>query len=569
VKRATVAAAAVAIVAAIAVVAVRWVGGGDKSGGSGGPPPDSSEERPPAGSARTTPAGEAPPIPVPAADAAPAPERAREPEAAGDGERALDFDLRGPDDLPLARGTVFFDGERERGAPAPRVVQRDWRRDAPRLALPAWTAWIRAKADSVDDDLVNFDLASDPEAFDRAAPSERDGPPKTLRLHRRPGIFGQVRDVVDASSWFVAWRPRPAGDRRAYDGDEVAWGGGAKVAAVMRRGEVTSYSIVGLEPGSYLLTVVGDGLVGVAVDVEVADRMVRVDLQAQADERTTLLVRVIGLPDAERASVEFEWVDGAVPGGGWCAMQSVPAGDGAFQVTPSQPAPRSTMRRLLAGALAPDEHCVLALLRRGEVAATQPLANGQREATFTLGAEANLTVRLDLGSERAARRRLDLVPADALALLSGPPAAQDGDDAGGASATRTFRHRAPGDFMLQVWAPLSSALHHGEVWWPIERRAVTLRAGDQELALDAPVLHPLTVRFDRVRFGPDAKVQLTRRDFAKWPRYAAPDERGVARFDDVPAGDYTVAVIGDAAGQVDCTIPGTSDLTVEPTRRER
>jgi hypothetical protein len=98
---------------------------------------------------------------------------------------------------------------------------------------------------------------------------------------------------------------------------------------------------------------------------------------------------------------------------------------------------------------------------------------------------------------------------------------------------------------------------------------VTLRAGDQELALDPPALHPLTVRFDRARFGADAKVQLTRRDFAKWPRYAAPDERGVARFDDVPAGDYTVAVIGDAAGQADCTIPGTSDLTVEPTRRER
>ena len=568
-KRATGAAAAVAIVAAIAAVAVRW-GGGGHGVGTAGAPPDSSAERPPSGPARTPPAGEAPVLPAPTADAEP--ERARVPDAAGDGERALDFDLRGPDDLPLARGTVSFEGERERGAPAPRVVQRDWRRDAPRLALPAWTTSIRAEADSVDDDLVNFDLASDPETFDRAAPSERDGSPKTLRLHRRPGIFGQVRNVVDASTWSVVWRPRPAGDRRAYDGDEVVWGGGGRAAAVMRRSEVTSYSIVGLEPGSYLLTVVGDGLVGVAVDVEVADRMVRVDLQAQADERTMLLVRVVGLPDAERASIEFEWVDGAVPGSGWCAMQSVPAGGGAFQVTPSQPAPRSTMRRLLAGALAPDEHCMLALVRQGEIAATQPLANGQREATFTLGAEANLTVRLDLGGERSARRRLDLVPADALALLSGPPAAQDGDDPGGASgatATRTFRHRAPGDFVLQVWAPLSSSLHHGEVWWPIERRAVTLRAGDQELALEAPVLHPLTVRFDRARFGADAKVQLMRRDFAKWPRYAAPDERGVARFDDVPAGDYTVAVIGDAAGQTDCTIPGTSDLTVEPTRRER
>ncbi len=98
---------------------------------------------------------------------------------------------------------------------------------------------------------------------------------------------------------------------------------------------------------------------------------------------------------------------------------------------------------------------------------------------------------------------------------------------------------------------------------------MTLHAGDQEVVVAAPALHPLTVRFDPARFGAGAEVQLTLHGCGNHPRYAAPDERGVARFDDVPAGDYTVSVLGDGSGLADCSIPATSDLTVEPTRRER
>jgi hypothetical protein len=166
---------------------------------------------------------------------APATPDPSDPSNVDDG-RSVAFDLRGPDDEPLERGVVFFEGDRphDRGAPAPRAVQRTWRRAAPRLALPAWTTWIRAEADSVDDDLVNFDLASDPEAFDRAVSSERDGPQKTLRLHRRPGIFGQVRGVetTPCSVLCRPKRPRTRPVRRrggqlrlGLSGDGVAAGG--------------------------------------------------------------------------------------------------------------------------------------------------------------------------------------------------------------------------------------------------------------------------------------------------------------------------------------------------------
>jgi hypothetical protein len=488
---------------------------------------------------------------------------------ADDSARSVEFDLRGPDDEPLERGVVSFEGERphDRGAPAPRVVQRDWRRASPRLALPAWTAWIRAEADSVDDDLVNFDLASDPIELE---PSARDDRPTALRLLRRPGIFGRVRGPVETTPCSVLCRPKRPSDAPPFDSEEInsAWG---TQATVSRRADgVASYSIVDREPAVYLVALADEsGALSPVAEVAVTDRMVRVDLEIGPDERSSLRVRVAGLPDAELAQLEFEWIDSLSPGGRWCEMNRVRADDGTFRVAPTSLEQRATMRRLLAGTLASNDRCSVAVLREGEVAAAQPLANGQREATFTLDGEASLTVRMKLGGTNEARRRLELAPVAALELLSRAPSERDDAGADATTRTCTFRHRTPGDFVLQVWAPLASSLHHGEVWWPIERRALTLHAGDQELALEPTLLHPLTVRFDRARFGADARVQLMLHGFEKWPRYAAPDERGVARFDDVPAGDCTVAVIGDAAGQVDCKVPETSELTVEPTRRER
>jgi len=493
------------------------------------------------------------------------------PDSSVEGGRSIAFDLRGPDDEPLERGAVFFEGERphDRGAPAPRVVQRDWRRATPRLALPEWTTWIRAEADSIDDDLVNFDLASDPVEFGPSARDDRDGPPTALRLHRRPGVFGRVRGPVETTPCSVLCRPKRPTDAPPFDAEEVNYAWGWQATVSRRADGIASYSIVDREPGVFLLAL-GDesGALSPVAEVAVTDRMVRVDLEIGSDERSSLRVRVAGLTDVELAQLEFEWIDSHSPGDTWCGMNHVLADDGAFRVTPTYREQRATMRRLLAGTLAPNERCSVAVLRQGEVAAAQPLANGQREATFTLDGDASLTVRMKLGGKDEARRRLDLEPAAALELLARAPARDDGA-ADATTLTCTFRNRSPGDFVLQVWAPLASSLHHGEVWWPIERRALTLHAGDQELALEPTPLHPLTVRFDRARFGADARIQLMMHGFAKWPRYAASDERGVARFDDVPAGEYTVAVIGDAAGQVDCTVPETSELTVEPTRRER
>lgn len=484
--------------------------------------------------------------------------------------RLVTFDLRGPDDEPLDAGSILIESDRGRSVPrhitGGRLV---WRRASPTFPLPAWIRWLHAEADSGASDLACRDLVSDSIEIDPDAALPADAA-FVIRLGRRPGIFGRIHGLHADSATSIVWIESSALDGTARLSDEIARRGHSTMPTSRSDADAT-YEMFGLEPGAFLVGLrdeLGDVLEPLT-PVDVADRMVRVDLTAHYDEESSLLVHLVGLSEEDVARAEFVWIDAATPHGGWTPLQRVVADATSFRVRPIGASARDTMRSLLAGTLARDEHCVLAFVRQGEVAAAQPLANCQREATFTLGSDANLAVRVNLDGEPSARRRLDLVPAAALALLSRPPAEQEDGAVDGTTKTQTFRHLAPGDFVLQVWAPLVSSLHHGEVWWPIERRALTLHAGDQELALEPTSLHPLTVRFDRARFGVDVRVQLMLHGFEKWPRYAASDERGVARFDDVPAGDYTVAVIGDAAGQVDCTVPETSELTVEPTRRER
>jgi hypothetical protein len=194
---------------------------------------------------------------------------------------------------------------------------------------------------------------------------------------------------------------------------------------------------------------------------------------------------------------------------------------------------------------------------------------------FVCDAPARLRVRLKAKPQDGAPRLdIALAPAAAAALLDGPPAATAAVTRGLAAdpslteAERAIAPLVPGDFVLVTWGQLPSALRHGEVWWPLARRDVVVKSGDQELVVDFPPLHPLTIRFDVARFGKDARVQVVLRSYPQWPLFAIPDENGSANFPSLPDGDYTVTVVGDMAGEKDFTIPGTSELGIEPTRRE-
>lgn len=568
---------AIAIAAPLAMFL--WLNPSPKGGGGAG---DDSRRGSARDAAHRT-ASEAPLSP-------PAPAPTREPvvaEPPAKGNWRIELDLRGPGGAPLAKGRVH-------ATPRGKITWNDdedfvWRRDAATidLAPAAWTLLAEAESDDTPDAIPCGDLVSDPIELGREAPPPG---PLTIRLHARTGIFGRVigpSAAAEASSarprvsvrWQLLARGQSMGATdlalRGHDATMVELGGGG-----------TAYVIHDVEPGRYAVAPRGDpaGLLETPVEVEVVDAMVRHDLSLAAIDATTMLHAVVeGLATKELGLVSFFWIGhGREPGAGDRTLARSDA-PGSFWLTPLEPEARAQLQRVLDGTLTPGESASVALARDDAVVAAEPLTSGQHEVRFVCDAPASLRVRFAAKiPDGAPRLDLALAPAAAARLLDAPPAMSlamqmagaDGEAttaANSQSSARsewTWKRLVPGDFILVTWGQLTSALRHGEVWWPLARRDVVVKAGEQELEVSLPPLHPLEVRFDRERFGKDARVQVVLRSFPNWPLFAIPDESGLARFERLPDGDYTVTVVGDMAGERDFTLPGTSELRVEPMRRE-
>ena len=530
--------------------------------------------------------------PVPQVPRVPTPTRepaAREPSA--DGSWRIELDLRGPGGAPLATGRVHAT------PPGTKITRDDereftWRRDAATIDLTpvAWTIVAEAESDVAADAIPCGDLVSDPIPLDPKAP-----PPGalTVRLHARTGIFGRVLGPSAAPEPSsarprigVRWQRLDPG--RSIDATELALRG-HDATMVALGGGGAAYVVHDIEPGRYAVAVRGDpaGLLETPVEVDVVDAMVRHDLSLAAIDATTMLHAVVqGLASKELGLVSFFWIGhGREPGAGDRILARSDA-PGSFWLAPVEPEARAQLQRVLEGTLSAGESASVALARDDAVVAAEPLTSGQHEVRFVCDAPASLRVRFATKiPDGAPRLDLALAPAAAARLLDAPPAMSlamqasgvDGGEATDATAANpqssarsewTWTRLVPGDFVLVTWGQLHSALRHGEVWWPLARRDVVVKAGEQELEISSPPLHPFEVRFDRARFGKDAHVAVVLRRFPNWPLFAIPDESGIARFEELPDGDYTVTVVGDMIGESDFTMPGTSQLRVEPIRRE-
>jgi hypothetical protein len=537
---------------------------------------------------------EVPPAPQPATAPSPGAEPSRQPaanEPSADGTWRVELDLRGPDGAKLSKGRVSCRspvrdlGDRESGFFA-------WRRDAATIPLPACACTLVAESESEEsaDAIPCADLVSDPTPIDPKTPPP---PPLVIRLHARSGIFGRVL------GFSVMAGPPPAFPRCGVRWQRLAPGRStsatqlqlnghdAKVVDLGRAGQ-TYYVVHDLEPGRYAIAVRADpgAALETPAEVDVSDTMVRRDLSLATVDATKMLHAVVhGLDPKDLAAVSFLWLGRGldpVASERTLALSDAP---GSFWLAPIEPDARAQLQRVLDGTLGAGETVAVAvtLTRDGAVVDAQPLTSGQHEVRFSCDVSATLRVRLTAKlPDGAPRLDLALAPAAAAALFDVPPAASPlmhaPSDGSAPEAAADPSHPGPqewnwsgllpGDFVLVTWGQLHSELRHGEVWWPLARRDVVVKAGEQALELDSPPLHPLEVRFDRARFGTDAHVQVVLRSFPDWPLFAIPDEQGIARFERLPDGDYTVTVVGDMAGERDFTLPGTSELRVEPTRRE-
>lgn len=533
------------------------------------------------------------PAPPPAPSSGVTPSRepaAKEPTTSGSWR--IELDLRGPRGTPLSKGRV----RATLSTSTPREgedAEFAWRRDAATIELEpsAWTLVAEAESDESGDAIPCGDLVSDPVVLDPA------GPPAAavvLGLHARPGIFGKVIPPAAGSEptpshprYGVRWQRLDAGQSSSATWLALS-GHDAKLLEVGGR---VAYVVHDLESGRYAVAARGDPASPLEslVEVDVGDSMVRRDLSLATIDAATMLHAVVqGLAPKELGSVSFFWI-GVERGFAGRGQQTIARSDapGSFWIAPVERRARAQLQRVLDGTLAADEGAAVTLARDGLVVAAQPLTGGQHEVRFACDTPATLRVRFATKlADGMPRVDLGLAPAAATRLLDDPPATSfamqgvggpEDQDAGTAATAEpkstarsewTWKSLIPGDFVLVTWGQLHSELRHDEVWWPLARRDVVVKGGDQELAIDLPPLHPLEVRFDRERFGKDAHVQVVLRRFPEWPRFALADGQGIARFEQLPDGDYTVTVVGDMAGERDFTLPGTSELRVEPTRRE-
>jgi len=471
----------------------------------------------------------------------------------------LTFDLRGPGDAALSCARLIARGDSR----APIVLP--WSRATPAVVPPATACTIVAEAESRPCDVPCGDLVSEPYDFDpHALPSQ----PVVLALHARRGVFGRLLNVPAGASCEVRWRPAAA---QAGPVDLVLGGRAVPLAPLDDGG--SAYVVHDMAPGRYVVGVRADlaGPFEVVREFEVSDAMVRLDLSlAAADTVAMLHVLVRGLAPEDLGRVSFQWIGGSPQAGRGDAMRQRSDAAGSFWVAPSGDEARDVLRRLLDGIPVNDANVAIALVSDGAVTAAQPIRSGTREVVFECDAEARLrvTFKAPAPAPDDAGLRVVIVPAAAADLLQGPETMLAGSRALASGGEIAFARLVPGDFVVSVWGQVHSDLNHAEVWWPLERRAIALHAGDQEIALGPPPLEPLTIRFDRALFGKAAQVQLVRKDYAKWPIYAVADADGIARFSGVPAGDYTATVIGDTGGSADLTMPGAGELWIRPERRE-
>jgi hypothetical protein len=536
------------------------------------------QERDAARDATHPPPSEAPPAPPVPRVPTPTREPAAHEKPAG-GKCRIELDLRGPGDARLPRGRVYdvpsmFTSKEECSYFA-------WQPEAATIGLGPGRCTLVAEAESDDsrDAIPCGDLVSDPVLLDPEAPPPS---PLLLRLHFRSGIFGKLlgapANTPERSApppiCGVRWQKLDP-SRSLAKVDFESRGHDARLVR-LAAGEV-AYVVHDLEPGRYAVAARSDPVAPFESpsEVELGETMVRRDLSLGTIDPATMLHAVVqGLPSNELEAVSFLWLGGAREAGASEPIRARSDAPGSFWLAPSGAAARAQLQRVLDGTLADGERPAVALARDGAAVAAEALTSGQHEVRFVCDAPARLRVRLPSNADAGVPSLLlALAPASAATLLDAPPAASNAAIISGLSSTisdtdRTFGPLVPGDFVLVTWGQLHSELRHGEVWWPLARRDVAVKAGEQELAIDLPPLHPLEVRFDRERFGKDARVQVVLRSYPNWPLFAIPDEGGIAKFAQLPDGEYTSTVVGDMAGERDFTLPGTSQLRVEPTRRE-
>lgn len=470
----------------------------------------------------------------------------------------------GPDGRAPARATIEV---RVKTAGSVQATTQAWTPDEAWVELEPGTYHLVATLEATGGGTVMRSMsrfvAEGSEEFPLTVEAGHPPPPVTLAIRSQPGVEVTVRfppaETPTAGQARVRLLALPAGT--APDLDQLARRG--KTEFVYGSHRVVAFGP--LEPGRYVVGVSrsqGGAIVDSAV-VEVADRLVRVELTLPAaDPATQLVVRVVGPDGAAIGDASFMLTVRTENSSRGTGLTPVRRADGSYALDPPAEAAKH-----LAGERAPGRRVELEVNTPSHGSRKVEIGAGQREVTVRFGAPATLEVTVDgyAGSALAGRLALALVPGtgdadDARSALLMRHHVGDGEPGLGPNGTQRFGPVEAGAYTL-----LASITDRDDGFGGIGagRHALTLQPGANRWRMPVPLVYTLTVTVEGDGGG---QLELcpasSETGWGQLRRRVPADGRVV--FECVPAGRYRLKSWGEPGGEMRVTVPERTEVRFAP-----
>lgn len=309
----------------------------------------------------------------------------------------------------------------------------------------------------------------------------------------------------------------------------------------------TGFQFEDLEPGVYRLAVSDGGIERppVLATVTLADKLVVQDLQVTASKSAEWVVKVLDPTGAAVDDAAFDTSFWMGNGNNWCRDL-----EGAWHGT----VPRNVLDE-------PAGEPLQLTVRSGQwghTALTLPRAAATAEVRMQ--APGFLKAQLS-GDSSTSRQKLSA----SLQLLG---ASRDHDSWVGSSPADesnsvTFSPLQPGTYMLRL-SMNSGGWYGGQ---SVAERRLEIHSGENQASIAAPVLHMISVRMKNGGEAATGHMQLIlppdAKDAMPFSAGAQIDKDGLAKFENVPAGRYTLNFYsGGRNGSILITVP-TAEIQID------
>ena len=390
--------------------------------------------------------------------------------------------------------------------------------------------------------------------------------PVAFTIRVRPGVRGRVRfpegEAPDSVDVFLSQMVdgEPLDDKSVLSGDRDG----------TRKSDGFDFAFKDLSPGTYVLGVSRDRKRLVASEtIEISDSLIDRDLEVPALGRDEYIVLWVREPDGTpttsvNVQVNYVGSDGNHIGGNGSTMKRKDGSiwaifepkdlnaeiDQAILTVMSQ---KYGMRNV---EFSPrDRELEVQFVEPAVLVAT---IEGYQGSIFEGRMRLNLTAPGGSGSGGGFSPQGFTTRGGRSAMMLGAMASNASRRGGGlkSDGTQTFRPLDPGDYELQVLFKTKRGYQE------VDRLAVSVRSGDNDVSVGLPQLYSLTVVTANLTEGTRLDLRATQ---GGGSARATTDADGIAVFEELGAGEYVLSARGAGAqGQMTIQVPTNGDVRFEP-----